>query len=237
MKLGLLTAPFPTTPLMEVADWTAANGFGGTMVGALILTVLTSLLSSLGPRPSARSRASSAVAAAAAIVPVPRRSTKPARPSVSWSDPRARSAVITASAQAPIRTADSRAMGSSSASRNRRRWTTGSPGGMPRLMASAGEEGRMTRVNIRELGTRPARSISWENVIRRFARRYGGGSVTKLPRPGSRAMRPSSASRCMAFRAVIRLTPNSAHNSASEGSRAPGRRVEIRSRKACSIWR
>ena len=27
MKLGLLTAPFPDTPLMEVADWTAANGF------------------------------------------------------------------------------------------------------------------------------------------------------------------------------------------------------------------
>jgi sugar phosphate isomerase/epimerase len=27
MKLGLLTAPFPETPLMEVADWTAANGF------------------------------------------------------------------------------------------------------------------------------------------------------------------------------------------------------------------
>jgi sugar phosphate isomerase/epimerase len=27
MKLGLLTAPFPETPLMDVADWTAANGF------------------------------------------------------------------------------------------------------------------------------------------------------------------------------------------------------------------
>jgi len=27
MKLGLLTAPFPETPLEEVADWTAANGF------------------------------------------------------------------------------------------------------------------------------------------------------------------------------------------------------------------
>ncbi|MDJ0497258.1 MAG: sugar phosphate isomerase/epimerase [Acidimicrobiia bacterium] len=27
MKLGLLTAPFPGTPLEEVADWTAANGF------------------------------------------------------------------------------------------------------------------------------------------------------------------------------------------------------------------
>jgi sugar phosphate isomerase/epimerase len=27
MKLGLLTAPFPSTPLADVADWTAANGF------------------------------------------------------------------------------------------------------------------------------------------------------------------------------------------------------------------
>ena len=27
MKLGFLTAPFPETPLMEVADWAAANGF------------------------------------------------------------------------------------------------------------------------------------------------------------------------------------------------------------------
>ena len=27
MRLGLLTAPFPGTPLMDVADWTAANGF------------------------------------------------------------------------------------------------------------------------------------------------------------------------------------------------------------------
>lgn len=27
MKLGLLTAPFPDTPLNEVADWSAANGF------------------------------------------------------------------------------------------------------------------------------------------------------------------------------------------------------------------
>jgi len=27
MKLGLLTAPFPETPLMAVADWSAANGF------------------------------------------------------------------------------------------------------------------------------------------------------------------------------------------------------------------
>ena len=27
MRLGLLTAPFPETPLMDVVDWTAANGF------------------------------------------------------------------------------------------------------------------------------------------------------------------------------------------------------------------
>ena len=27
MKLGLLTAPFPDTPLMEVADWAASVGF------------------------------------------------------------------------------------------------------------------------------------------------------------------------------------------------------------------
>jgi sugar phosphate isomerase/epimerase len=27
VRLGLLTAPFPDTPLMEVADWSAANGF------------------------------------------------------------------------------------------------------------------------------------------------------------------------------------------------------------------
>ena len=27
MKLGFLTAPFPQTPLREVADWAAASGF------------------------------------------------------------------------------------------------------------------------------------------------------------------------------------------------------------------
>ena len=27
MKLGFLTAPFPETPLMDVADWAAATGF------------------------------------------------------------------------------------------------------------------------------------------------------------------------------------------------------------------
>ena len=27
MKLGFLTAPFPETPLMDVADWAASSGF------------------------------------------------------------------------------------------------------------------------------------------------------------------------------------------------------------------
>ena len=108
-----------------------------------------------------------------------------------------------------MRMVDSMAMGASSAQRNRRRWTTGWRDGRPRLDASAAVAGRMTRVSTRELGTRPSRSISWVKVMSRFARRWAGGSATKLPRPGSRAIRPSSASRCMAFRAVIRLTPNS----------------------------
>ncbi|HEY4728518.1 MAG TPA: sugar phosphate isomerase/epimerase, partial [Actinomycetes bacterium] len=32
MKLGLLTAAFPDTPLTEVADWAAANGFSALEV-------------------------------------------------------------------------------------------------------------------------------------------------------------------------------------------------------------
>ncbi len=34
MKLGLLTAPFPETPLNDVADWTAANGFTAIEIAA-----------------------------------------------------------------------------------------------------------------------------------------------------------------------------------------------------------
>ncbi len=126
-------------------------------------------------------RASSAVAATAEIVPVPRDRLNPARPSASWSEPFARSAAMTASAEAPIRMAVSTAMGSPSASRSRRRWTTGWWAGIPRLAASAVEDGRMTRIRTRELGRRPARSISWLNVMRRLARRCAGGSATKLP--------------------------------------------------------
>ena len=38
MRLGFLTAPFPETPLMEVADWAAANDFqspGDRLLAAL----------------------------------------------------------------------------------------------------------------------------------------------------------------------------------------------------------
>ena len=35
MKLGLLTAPFEDTPLMEVADWAGANGFSAFEVRLL----------------------------------------------------------------------------------------------------------------------------------------------------------------------------------------------------------
>ena len=90
--------------------------------------------------------------------------------------------------------------------------------------ASSAVAGRMTRLSrTASSGSRPARRISWVNVISRVARRWTGSSATKLPRPGSRAMRPSSASRCIAFRAVIRLTPNSATSSASDGQARPGR--------------
>ena len=34
MKLGLLTAPFSETPLNDVADWTAANGFTSIEIAA-----------------------------------------------------------------------------------------------------------------------------------------------------------------------------------------------------------
>jgi hypothetical protein len=41
----------------------------------------------------------------------------------------------------------------------------------------------------------------------------------------------------MAFRVVIRLTPNSAHSSASDGTRSPGRSIVMRSRSERSICR
>ena len=68
-----------------------------------------------------------------------------------------------------------------------------------------------------------------------------GAPVRRWRRRSCRAraprMRPSSASRCMALRAVIRLTPNSAHRSASDGQPLTRREAAIRSRSACSIWR
>ena len=91
--------------------------------------------------------------------------------------------------------------------------------------APAPSVGAAVRRMMREVGTRPWRRISCEKVIRKLARRWVGGSATNVPRPGSRRTRPFSASRAMAWRAVMRLTPNSAHRSASEGSRWPGRSV------------
>jgi hypothetical protein len=87
------------------------------------------------------------------------------------------------------------------------------------------------------VGRRPRRSISLENVIRWFARRCIDGWATKLPRPGRRTTSPSSARRCMALRAVIRLTANSATSSASDGSGSPGFMSAIRDRSTCSIRR
>ena len=103
--------------------------------------------------------------------------------------------------------------------------------------ASACHAGRTCLRRSRGRGARPWRRISREKLIRQSARRCDWGSATKQPRPGSRTTRPSSASRSIALRAVIRLTPNSAHRSASDGSRSPGRRVAMRSRSACSISR
>ena len=70
-----------------------------------------------------------------------------------------------------MRIAVSMAIGSPSAWRTRRRWTTGWRDGMPRSLDSDGDDGRMTRVRKRELGTRPCRRISWLNVMSRFVRR------------------------------------------------------------------
>ena len=96
---------------------------------------------------------------------------------------------------------------------------------MPSAAASSGVEGRISRARTRDVGARPRRSISRENVISRSARRWAGGSATKLPRPGMRTTRPSSARRCIALRAVIRLTPNSSHSAVSDGSGSPGASV------------
>ena len=73
--------------------------------------------------------------------------------------------------------------------------------------------------------------------MRRSARRWAGASPTKLPRPGTRTTRPSSARRCIALRAVIRLTPNSSHSSLSDGSGSPGAMSWMRSRSERSMRR
>ena len=147
------------------------------------------------------------------------------------------SALSTAPAVRRSSRAVSTAIGSSSASRTRRTTTTGSEGTIPSVSASSGVEGRISRASTRDVGTRPWRSISWENVMSRSARRWAGASPTKLPRPGTRTTSPSSASRCIALRAVIRLTPNSSHSSASDGSGSPGAMSWMRSRSERSMRR
>jgi hypothetical protein len=68
-------------------------------------------------------------------------------------------------------------------------------------------------------------------VAERCARR----SATNVPRPGTRYTSPSCTSRCTAPRAVIRETPNSSTNSASDGNGECGSSASIRARSACSI--
>ena len=58
--------------------------------------------------------------------------------------------------------------------------------------------------------------------------RWTGCSATNVPRPGIRWTMPSWTSRATALRAVIRLTPNSSHSSASEGSGSPGASLATR---------
>ena len=53
--------------------------------------------------------------------------------------------------------------------------------------------------------------------------------------PGTRMTSPSSARRCIALRAVIRDTLNSAHSWASDGSGSPGERVAIRSSRSAQL--
>ncbi len=177
------------------------------------------------------------LAASAPMEAFPRDGTMPALMRASWSEPVSRSARRTTGAQRGARTAVSSATASPSARRTRQSSTTSSPRATRRSPRSGSVGGRTRRRMMREVGTRPWRRISCEKVIRKLARRCVGGSATKVPRPGSRRTRPSSASCAMACRAVMRLTPNSVHRSASEGRRWPGRRVAMRSRSADSISR
>ena len=152
---------------------------------------------------------------------VPRRSVNPPTASASWSEPCSRSAVSTAGAQARRRGRSiSRAIGSvvgepqaADARRSARRRR--GPATPPRR----GSTGGCARARTRDDGVEAATAhLAGE---RHQPVRRGGGrrpcSRRSCRGPGCRATSPSSASRCIAFRAVIRLTPNSAWSSASDG--------------------
>ena len=101
---------------------------------------------------------------------------------------------------------------------------------------------RPSRVGSRGRG--PARSARGPGAPSRArtssAGRRGGGPAARRRScrvPGSRTIKPSSASRCIALRAVIRLTPNSSHSAVSDGSGSPGSSSWIRSRSVRSIRR
>ena len=135
-----------------------------------------------GSRAAARPRASPPRRRSS---PCPRRRWCPPRARASCSDPCSRSAVITRGcrpAQQP-RGLDGDRLGRRPAGRGARR-RPARTGTMPSAAASSAVHGRISRASTREVGTRPRRSISCENVISRSARRWAGSSATKLPRPG-----------------------------------------------------
>ena len=92
----------------------------------------------------------------------------------------------------------------------------------PSASAASPVDGRMTRASIRDVGTRPRRSISWVNVISRLARRCAGGSrdeaaAARLP-----------VDEALLGQALHRVPgghpadPELGDSSASDGSRSPG---------------
>ena len=168
--------------------------------------------SSGSPAGDAEQAASSSVAAAASIVPLPRRRREPGS-----RQRLVERAVLQVGGQDDGAVARTRTRG---LDRHRLGVGAAQPADVrrPRLAGREAERGRLglgRRADRRARGaassaSRPRRRISRVKVISRSARRWVGGSATKLPRPGWRATRPSSARRCIALRAVIRLTPNSA---------------------------
>ena len=183
-------------------------------------------------------RASSGVAASDVIVACPRRSWSPARASASCREP-----ALEVGRHHDVRGApdedrrldrDRQVIGQAQAPDQHDRVP-----GSDRQRARLGVRRRadLPREQPRARASGPGAASRCENAIRRSANRCAGGTATNVPRPGIRSTRPSSARRCIALRAVIRLTPNSRHRSLSDGSRSPGRSVGTRSRSASSIWR